>query len=81
MGHNFRVQGRPDLALAAFERAAQADPSLPEVHLAMAQIHLDEKRWREARQEIERELAIVPESAGARALLARLSALEAGAPP
>jgi tetratricopeptide (TPR) repeat protein len=80
MGHNFRVQGRPDLALAAFDRAANADPSLPEVHLAMAQIHLDEKRWTEARQEIERELAIVPESAGARALLARLTALEAGAP-
>ena len=45
-----------------------------------ARIHLDEKRWAEARQEIERELAIVPESAGARALLARLQALEAGAP-
>jgi len=81
MGHTFRVQGRPDLALAAFDRAAQSDPSLPEVHLAMAQIHLDEKRWPEARQEIERELTILPESAGARALLARLSALEAGAPP
>jgi hypothetical protein len=46
----------------------------------MAQIHLDEKRWAEARQEIARELAVVPESAGARALLARLQALEAGAP-
>jgi tetratricopeptide (TPR) repeat protein len=80
MGHNFRVQGRPDLALAAFERAAQADPSLPEVHLAMAQIHLDEKRWADARREIERELKVVPESAGARALLARVAALEAGAP-
>ena len=38
----------------------------------MAQIHMDEKRWADARKEIERELAIVPESAGARALLARL---------
>jgi hypothetical protein len=47
----------------------------------MAQIHLDEKRWREARQEIERELLVVPESAGARALRARLAALEAAAPP
>jgi tetratricopeptide (TPR) repeat protein len=75
-GHNYRVQGRPDLALVAFDRAAQADPNLPEVHLAMAQIHLEQKRWAEARQEAERELAIVPESAGARALLERLSALE-----
>lgn len=76
-GHNYRVQGRADLALRAFERAAQADPSLPEVHLAMAQVHMEQKRWAEARQEIERELAIVPESAGARAVLGRLSVLEA----
>jgi tetratricopeptide (TPR) repeat protein len=80
MGHNYRVQGRPDFALRAFERAARADPTLPEVHLAMAQVHLEQKRWAEARKEIERELAIVPESAGARALLQRLSALETGAP-
>jgi len=80
LGHNYRVQGRPDFALRAFERAAQADPALPEVHLAMAQVHMEQKRWAEARKEVERELAIVPESAGARALLARLSALEAGAP-
>jgi tetratricopeptide (TPR) repeat protein len=79
MGHNYRVQGRPDLALQAFERAVQADPTLPEVHLAMAQIHMEQKRWAEARQEVERELALVPESAGARALLDRLLALEAGA--
>jgi tetratricopeptide (TPR) repeat protein len=77
-GHNLRVQGRPDLALVAFERAAKADPTLPEIHLAMAQIHLDERRWAEARQEIERELLIVPESAGARALGERLRVLEAG---
>lgn len=77
MGHNYRVRGRPDLALQAFERAVQADPTLPEVHLAMAQVHMEQKRWAEARQEVERELAIVPESAGARALLARISALEA----
>jgi tetratricopeptide (TPR) repeat protein len=80
MGHNYRVQGRPDFALRAFERAARADPTLPEVHLAMAQVHLEQKRWAEARKELERELAIVPDSAGARALLERLSALEAGAP-
>ncbi len=80
IGHNYRVQGRPDLALQAFERAARADPTLPEVHLAMAKVLMDDRRWAEARREIERELTIVPESAGARALLAQLSALEAGAP-
>ena len=80
MGHNYRVQGRPDLALKSFESAARADPTLPEVHLAMAQVHMEQKRWAEARQEIDRELRIVPESAGARALLERVSALEAEHP-
>lgn len=78
MGHSHRVQGRADLALAAFERAARADPTLPEVHLA--QIYLEQKRWAEARQQIERELLLVPESAGARALRERLRALEGGPP-
>jgi tetratricopeptide (TPR) repeat protein len=80
MGHNYRVQGQADLALQAFERAALADPTLPEVHLAMAQIHMEQKRWAEAWREIERELLLVPESAGARALRERLQALEAGPP-
>jgi len=80
LGHNYRVQGRTDLALAAFARAAQADPALPEVHFALAQIYLDQKRWAEARQEIERELALVPESAGALALRQRLDAEEARTP-
>lgn len=80
MGHSHRAEGRPDLALRAFERAAQLDPTLPEVHLTMAQIYVELKQWAEARTEIERELAIVPESAAARALLQRLPALEAAAP-
>jgi tetratricopeptide (TPR) repeat protein len=80
LGHNYRVQGRTDQALRAFERAALADPTLPEVHLALAQIHLELKNWEDARKEIDRELAIVPESAGARALLQRLQAEEAKAP-
>ena len=80
LGHNYRVQGRNDQALRAFERAALADPTLPEVHLALAQIHIELKNWEDARKEIDRELAIVPESAGARALLQRLQAEEAKSP-
>jgi Flp pilus assembly protein TadD len=80
LGHNYRVQGRSDLAVRAFERAARADPTLPEIHLALAQIYLEQQRWADARREIERELAIVPESAGARALEARLRAEEAKSP-
>jgi len=80
LGHHYRVQGRPDLALRAFERAVEADPTLPEVHLALAQIHMEQKRWAEARRAIERELALVPESAGARAFARQLQALEAVTP-
>jgi len=76
LGHNYRVQGRADLAVRAFERAAQADPALPEIHLALAQIHVEQKNWASARVEIDRELAIVPESAGARALQLRIEAEE-----
>jgi tetratricopeptide (TPR) repeat protein len=74
LGHNYRVQGRLDLALRAFERAAEADPKLPEIHLALAGIHFEQKNWTAAREEVERELALVPESAGALALKARLEA-------
>ena len=76
LGHNYRVQGRADLAVRAFQKAAQADPRLPEIHLALAQIHLEQKNYGEARKEIDRELAIVPESAGAQALKRRLEAEE-----
>ena len=76
LGHNYRVQGRADLAVRAFERAAQADPKLPEIHLALAQIHLEQRNYGEARKEIDRELALVPDSAGAHALKQRLEAVE-----
>ena len=79
-GHTYRVQGRAEQALRAFELAAEADPGLPEIHLAMAQIYLEQKRLAEARQEVERELRLVPESAGARALEQRIRAEEAKAP-
>lgn len=76
LGHNYRVQGRLDLAVRAFERAVRADPKLPEIHFALAQIHLEQKNWAAAREEIERELSLVPESAGARELKRRLEAEE-----
>jgi Flp pilus assembly protein TadD len=76
LGHNYRVQGRADLAVRAFERALQADPKLPEVHLALAQIHAEQRNWTSARAEVELELEVVPESAGALALQRRIEAEE-----
>jgi protein O-GlcNAc transferase len=67
-------QGRPDLAAAAFAEAAALDDTLPEIHLALARIHLDQGRWQDAAREIERELALAPESAAARELKARIDA-------
>jgi tetratricopeptide (TPR) repeat protein len=79
-GHSLRVQGRPDRALETFERAARADPTLPEIHLAMAQIHMEQKRWAEARREIALELAVVPDSAGAKMLEKHVRALDPASP-
>jgi tetratricopeptide (TPR) repeat protein len=76
LGHNYRIQGKPEMAEQAFRRAAEADAKLPEIHLALAQIYLEQKRWHDARAAIERELSLVPESAGARVLLQRLEAAE-----
>jgi tetratricopeptide (TPR) repeat protein len=77
LGHIYRVQGRTDQALRAFARAAEIDPSLPEIHLTLAQIHMEKAQWAEARAAIEHELALLPDSAGARALEQQLVAAEA----
>ena len=77
LGHSYRVQGKADRAEKAFRRAIEADPALPELHLALAQLYVEQKRWKDARAEIERELALVPESAGARALLRQVEAEDA----
>lgn len=75
LGENYRHQaGRIDLAIRAFQRAAQADPRLPEIHLALAEIYLRQGKSAEARREIEQELALVPESAAALALKKKLDA-------
>jgi tetratricopeptide (TPR) repeat protein len=72
LGREYVRQAQPDLAIQAFERAADADPTLPDVHLALARIHLEAGRTREAGEEIERELAIVPYSKEALQLNAKI---------
>jgi hypothetical protein len=47
---------------------------LPDIHLALAKIYLERGKQAEARQEVEQELAIVPESVAALALKKRLEA-------
>lgn len=75
LGDNFRAEGKPEAALRAFQRAAQADPQMPEIHLSQAQIYFEQGKKEEARKEIEQELAIIPKSAAALALKEKLGAL------
>jgi len=72
LAENFRDEGRTEIALRLFRRAAQADPTLPEIHLALAEIYSEQGEKAEARKELEQELAIVPESARALALKKKL---------
>jgi len=76
MAENSLAQGRLDLAERAFQRAAQADPGLPEIHYALAQVYLQQGKPAEARHELERELAIAPESVAAAAMKRKLDAAE-----
>ena len=81
----FRAAARLDTGYVAprilhLRRIREIDPHSARLYQALAQIHLEGKRWAEAREAIERELRLVPKGAGARALEQRLSALEAKAP-
>lgn len=78
LGDNYRVQsGSMERAVRAYQRATQADPTLPGIHQALAEIYLEQGKEVDARREIEQELAIVPESSAALALKQKL----AGGPP
>jgi protein O-GlcNAc transferase len=74
LGQDYAIQEKYDLAVAAYQRAAQSDPALPEVHLAIATILLEEKKIAEALAEIELELKLVPGSKAAAALKAKIEA-------
>lgn len=77
LGENYRLQGRTEQAVRAYQLAVQADPKLPGLHLALAEIYLDQGKEVEARNEVEKELDILPESATALALKRRLQAAAA----
>jgi len=70
----YQVQGRREEATRAYQRAAQADPRLPGIHLALAHIYLEQRKIEDARREIELELALVPESVVAKAVQQRIDA-------
>jgi len=71
---NYHAQGRLDLAARAYQRVAQADPALPEIHYLLALIYLEQGKTAEAQREVERELAVVPFSIAALELKKKLDA-------
>jgi tetratricopeptide (TPR) repeat protein len=81
LGQEYAIQEKYDLALAAFQRAVLSDPKLPELHLAIALICLELKRFDEALAAIELERNLVPESKAALDAKARIEAARAAASP
>ena len=77
LGETHRLQGHLDLAASAYKRAAAVDPKRPGIHLALAQICLQQGQVKEARKEINEELAIVPESVAAQAVAKKIASEEA----
>jgi predicted Zn-dependent protease len=65
-------QGQTREATRALEAAAAADPRLPEVHLALAELYLRERQLDRAAAAVAAELEIQPQSRAALALRARI---------
>lgn len=74
LGEAFQAQGRLELAARAYQEAARRHPRLPEIHFALATVFLAQGKIAEARQALDRELALVPESLAARTLRSKLEA-------
>lgn len=72
LAREYRRQGNTDLAVRALQRAADADGTLPDIHLALAETYLDEGRLEDASTEIQRELTIVPSGKDALDLKTRI---------
>jgi tetratricopeptide (TPR) repeat protein len=65
IGESLSIQGETKKAVETFLQAAEADPRLAGTHLALAILYDQEGRREEAVKEVERELALAPESANA----------------
>jgi len=81
LGQEYAIQEKYDLALDAYRRAATLDPKLPEVHLAMAAILLEMKKFDEALSEIALEQKLVPESKAATEIRTKIETGKAGSAP
>ena len=80
LGQQYAIQGKYERALTAYQQAIRSDPNLPEIHLGMALILLQLKRFDEATAEADLELRLVPGSAMAAATKAKAEAAKSVAP-
>jgi len=80
LGQEYAIQEKYDLALNAYHRATALDPRLPEVHLAIAMILLEMKKFDEALSEIALEQQLVPQSESAAEIRAKIEAAKSAAP-
>ena len=81
LGQEYAIQGKYEQALAAYQQAAQSDPKLPEIHLGMALILLELKRFDEALGQLELELSLVPDSKRAAETKAKIETAKAASAP
>ena len=81
LGQELLIQEKYDQALDAYKQAAHSDPDLPEIHLGMALILMQLKRFDDALKEVALELRLVPDSKAAFEAKAQIEAAKrAGAP-
>lgn len=66
LGEQYSIAGEAEKAIGAFRRAVAADPKLAGSHLALAMIYMQLGKRSDALAEIDRELAVAPQSAVAR---------------
>jgi Flp pilus assembly protein TadD len=78
LAQQYLGQGKFDLAIAEYNRAAESDPKLPEIHLGLAVIYFEQKRYADAAREIDLELKLSPESRKALDLKQKIEAARAG---
>lgn len=79
LGQDCVIQEKYEEALKAYQKAANSDPKLPEIHLGMAVVLLELKELHQALAEINLELKLVPDSKAAAEIKTKIEAARAAA--
>jgi Tfp pilus assembly protein PilF len=79
-GQEYVLQAKWDLAIVSYRKAVQADPKLPELHLALAELFFEQNQLDEALKEANLELTLVQESKAALETKMKIEAAMASGP-